>query len=187
MNKGRLEAFTDAVLAIAATIMVLELKTPVTADWKGLAQQGITFLAYFISFMMIYGVWYAHHNLFLRTEKITGKAYLLNGLWIVFVSLVPFVTGWVGSAPYEVVPEFLYALLQLLCTISFNLLSRRIKKDNPDMVAKENAFMNLPVRILSYVFFAACMGLAFVYPPLSLYISGIVFLISLFSIFMEKE
>ena len=82
MNKGRLEAFTDAIVAIAATIMVLELKTPLTNDWNGIKEILPTRLAYIISFVMIYVVWFSHHNLFKKAEVITPRTYLLNGLWI---------------------------------------------------------------------------------------------------------
>ena len=98
MNKERLVAFTDAIVAIAATIMVLELHTPITDDWQGLREEWPTFLAYLISFSVIYVVWYNHHNLFAKAEVVTTRTFLLNGLWLFFLTLVPFTTGWVGSA-----------------------------------------------------------------------------------------
>lgn len=73
--------------------MVLELKTPLTNDWTGLSETWTTFLAYIISFLMIYVVWYSHHNLFKKAENITPRTYLINGLWIFFLTLVPFTTG----------------------------------------------------------------------------------------------
>ncbi|MBR1866630.1 MAG: DUF1211 domain-containing protein, partial [Lachnospiraceae bacterium] len=132
MNKGRLEAFTDAIVAIAATIMVLELHTPVSNDWQGIVGEWPTFFAYVISFLMIYVVWYSHHNLFGKAENITPRTYLLNGLWSFFLTLVPFSTGWVGSSPDAVMPEFFYALNLLLWSVAVHLLDRQILRENPD-------------------------------------------------------
>lgn len=99
ISKSRLEAITDGIIAIAATIMVLELHTPVTNDWAGLLEERTTLVAYLISFFMIYIVWRMHHDLFRAAEAISRRAFLYNGIWIFFLTLVPFTTGWVGPAP----------------------------------------------------------------------------------------
>lgn len=185
MNKGRLEAFTDAIVAIAATIMVLELHTPASNDWRGLSEELPTFLAYVISFIMIYVVWYSHHNLFIKADNITPRIYLLNGLWIFFLTLVPFTTAWVGSSIGDTMPEFVYPLNFLLWSGAFQLLDRQILRDNPE--AKKDSTTRLFDRVFMYGGYVLCMILSFVYPPLSLYVIGVVSVVMIVRIFVAKE
>ena len=97
MNKARLEAFTDAIIAIAATIMVLELQIPKEPTFRGLLGEWQTLLAYVISFVYIYVVWFSHHNIFKKATVITTRTFLYNGVWLFLLTLVPFTTKWVGS------------------------------------------------------------------------------------------
>lgn len=185
MNKGRLEAFTDAIAAIAATIMVLELKTPLTNDWRGFAEEWHILLAYIISFAMIYIVWYNHHNLFQKAESITKRTYLLNGLWLFFLTLVPFTTRWVGEASDAALPEFLYPLNLLLWSGAFHLLDRQILRDNTGAVRDSSTrFFD---RVFMYAGYVVCMILAFVWPNGSLYLIGIVTIVMIARIFTAKE
>lgn len=131
MNKGRIEAFTDAIVAIAATIMVLELHPPKESNFRGLFEEWPVFLAYVISFSLIYIVWFNHHNVFNKAKLITPKTYLYNGIWLFFLTLVPFTTNWVGIAPNEVLPEFFYVLNLLLWSIMFQVMDNQVIKDNP--------------------------------------------------------
>ena len=184
MNKGRLEAFTDAIVAIAATIMVLELHTPITNNWKGLMEEWPIFLAYIISFAMIYVVWYSHHNLFKKAETITPRTYLINGLWVFFLTLVPFTTGWVGASPDATLPEVVYAINLLLWSAAFHLLDRQILKDNP--TAEKDSSTRLFDRAFMYGGYAVCILLAFLYARFSLYIIGIVSIVMIIRIFTVK-
>ncbi len=171
MNKGRLEALTDGIVAIAATIMVLELAVPMTGDIHDLLDERSVFLAYFISFIMIYGVWYLHHNLFERIEKVTPQIFWANGLWIFLLTLAPFTTAWVGKNPSSTWPEFLYALNLLLWTLSFGIMMRVARKDNPKIVY--GSFRKVTSTILCFLYFC-CMILSFFYPAVCIYIIGIV-------------
>ena len=92
MNKTRVEAITDGIIAIAATIMVLELGVPTTNDFSGLLELRHTFLAYVISFMMIYIVWSMHHDLFEKAKVVTRQTFMINGVWIFMLTLVPLTT-----------------------------------------------------------------------------------------------
>ena len=170
VNKGRLEALTDGIIAIAATIMVLQLQIPETADWSGLISLNSTFVAYIISFLMIAACWRSHHDLFQRAEVITQKAFLLNIVWLLPVTLLPFVTAWVGVAPKAPAPSFLYELDQLLCLIMYKLLRRQTEKDNPDMKKSE---AGLPVKIAQYAVYLGCLAAIPFYPPVSLWVTGI--------------
>ena len=89
MNKGRVEAFTDAVVAIILTIMVLEFKTPETAKWTGIIHQLPYFFAYIVSFLFVGVAWYNHHYMFALALRISKKVYWINNLWLFSMSLLP--------------------------------------------------------------------------------------------------
>lgn len=185
MNKGRLEAFTDAIVAIAATIMVLELKTPLTNDLQGIMGVWPTFLAYVISFIMIYVVWYSHHNLFKKADNISRKTYLINGVWIFFLTLVPFTTGWVGDSPEAILPEVIYAANLLLWSAAFHLLDHQIVKDNPE--AKKDSSTRAFDRAVMYGGYTVCIILAFIYSQFSLYVIGVISVIMIVRMFVYRE
>lgn len=181
MNKGRLEAFTDAVIAIIATIMILELVLPSEPTWDALAEEGLAIAGYIISFLMIAIFWYFHHNLFQQTEKITPRAFLLNIFWILAVSFFPFVTAWVGKNPKSVVPEFFYGVILGLCMLTFFFLNRQIRKDNPEIPPLKIRKIS---KHLPWIVYAASMVLVFVFPPVVLWsaaFAGVVLLIYIFT------
>ncbi len=130
MNKGRIEALTDGIVAIAATIMVLELAVPDKPTAAALAKQWPTFLAYIISFFQIYLAWRSHHNAFHKAEKVNSTVFVLNGIWIFFITLVPFVTGYVGQYPNERFPELLYIGTITLWSLAFQFLDAAITRCN---------------------------------------------------------
>ena len=171
MNKGRIEALTDGILAIAATIMVLELHIPEEPSLVALKAEGATFLAYIISFFMIYVMWNSHHDAFRKAERVSPTAFLLNGVWILFITLIPFVTGWIGKSIMSPLPEFLYGLDMLLCRASFDTLYRQMQKDNPGVLS--NAWENKIFSVITYILQAACLGLTFVFPPIALIFAAV--------------
>lgn len=134
MNKARLEAFTDAIIAIAATIMVLELEVPKEPTLLGLLAEWQVLLSYIISFIFIYIVWYSHHNIFKKAENITTRTFLFNGVWLFILTLVPFTTRWVGSQTESTFPEFLYAFILFMWSLLFEVMDRQILRDNPKAV-----------------------------------------------------
>jgi uncharacterized membrane protein len=183
MNKTRLEAFTDAIIAIAATIMVLELKAPTDITISALAGQWPVFLAYIISFFLIYIVWYSHHNILKKANILSTKTYLLNGFWVFWLTLVPFVTKLIGQHPNETIPMFLYLLVQILWSITFHVMDNQILKDNPD--AKKDMTTSNTMRAILYGGFAIELVFAFVMPLISLILVGIVTLIIAANMFLS--
>lgn len=171
MKKSRIEALTDGIVAIAATIMVLELGIPEAEGLAGLVEIRHTFLAYIISFFMIYIVWSMHHDLFSKAAFISRRTFLINGVWIFVLTLVPFTTSWVGASPYDFLPEFLYPLNLLLWSAAFQWLDHQIVEDNPG--ASKDASTELITRILMYGGYMICMILAFIRPVMSIYVIGI--------------
>lgn len=171
MNKERLIAFTDAVVAIAATIMVLELHVPKTNDISGLLQEWPTFFAYIISFVLIYLVWFNHHNIFEKAKKITVPIFIYNGIWLFFLSLVPFTTNWVGEAPNERLPQMLYILNFFLWSLMFQVMDNQIVRDNQD--TKLDISNSLSYRLQLYGSYAITLIICFFSPIWALGILGI--------------
>lgn len=168
MNKSRLEAFTDAIVAIAATIMVLELHTPAHPTLAGFLEEIPTFLTYIVSFVLIYLVWYNHHNLFNKATVISTRTYFLNGLWIFWLTLIPFTTRWVGAAPDKTAPELFYTLDLFLWSFSFQLMDHSILRDNPDAAADET---DSPVfRTVMYAIYGVSVVMAFIVPVVPLFL-----------------
>ena len=171
MNKGRIEALTDGILAIAATIMVLELHVPGEPTFQALMAEGATFLAYIISFFMIYVMWHSHHDAFRKAEKVSPRAFLLNGVWVLFITLIPFATAWVGGTVMHPLPEFLDGLDMLLCRASFDMLYRQLQRDNPGSL--NNGWENRRFSVMTYILQAACLALTFVFPPIALIFAAV--------------
>ncbi len=185
MNKGRVEAITDGIVAIAATIMVLELAVPKENTWAGLVSVLPTIIAYVISFFMIYAVWYMHHNLFEKAQVISPRTYLINGFWIFALTFVPFTTAWVGAAPNETVPEFLYGFNMLVWSMLFQWLDYQIRKDNPNVARdKSNEMSN---RIILYGTFILCMIFAFIVPVVSMALVGANAIVVMYRLFIRKD
>ena len=108
IEKGRLLAITDGIVAVAATVMVLRLEVPERASLAAAGRQLPVLLAYLISYTQIFLAWHEHHDTFLRVERISHTVFLLNCLWLFFVTLLPFVTGVVGSSPRHTPSVLLY-------------------------------------------------------------------------------
>jgi uncharacterized membrane protein len=126
MGKGRLEAFSDGVIAIIITIMVLELKVPHGAELSDLAELGPVFLSYVLSFANVGIYWNNHHHLLHTVKKVTGGMLWANLLLLFFLSLMPFTAAWMGENHFSTWPVALYAVDLLLCAASYTILSQTI-------------------------------------------------------------
>jgi uncharacterized membrane protein len=130
MEKTRLELFSDAVIAIIITIMVLEMKVPHGAEWGNLLTILPKFISYILSFLFIAIYWVNHHHL-LHTVKIATSAIMWANINLLFwLSLVPFATAWMGENHFEKQTVVAYSVLALFCALAFNLLQRAIVKDH---------------------------------------------------------
>lgn len=124
MKKGRLEAFSDGVIAIIITIMVLELKVPLhDASWRALIPLKSTILSYILSFIYIGIYWNNHHHMVYLTEKINGKVLWANLNLLFWLSLIPFVTAWMGENDFAQWPVFFYGCVLICNALSYTLLS----------------------------------------------------------------
>jgi TMEM175 potassium channel family protein len=122
MTKGRLEAFSDGVIAIIITIMVLELRTPHTADLAALKQVAPVLLAYVVSFVYIGIYWNNHHHLLHATERVDGKILWANLHLLFWLSLVPFVTSWWDETEFAALPTAIYGGVLLLAGVAYTIL-----------------------------------------------------------------
>lgn len=136
MNKSRVEAFTDAIIAIIMTIMALEIKIPHGPNWAALLQERAYFLAYLISFFLISTAWYNHHYLFENAAHISRKAFWVNMLWLFFMSFAPVGTGWLSEEPQSKAAAYFYLIMYLIWGITFHLLAKVLATDNPDDIAR---------------------------------------------------
>ena len=122
MEKNRLEAFSDGVLAIIITIMVLELEKPAGDKFADLMQLWPTLMTYFLSFLFVATYWVNHHMLFQKAERINVKILWCNIAWLFVMSLIPFITNWVGSYPTSQMPLMFYFADMALGTLIFHLM-----------------------------------------------------------------
>jgi len=122
MGKGRLEAFSDGVIAILITIMVLELKVPHGADWDSLRPLTPVFLTYVLSFVYLGIYWNNHHHMLHAAERINGKVLWANLHLLFWLSLVPFVTGWMGENHFAPLPTAVYGGVLLLAGVAYTVL-----------------------------------------------------------------
>ena len=124
MPKARLEAFSDGVLAIIITIMVLELKVPHEASWEALVPIAPVFLSYLLSFIFIGIYWSNHHHLLQSVKHVDGRVLWANLHLLFWLSLTPFVTGWLGENNFAAWPAALYGVVLLFAAIAYFILAK---------------------------------------------------------------
>ena len=126
MGKNRMEAFSDGVLAIIITIMVLEIKVPHGVEWSTLSSLIPIFLSYVLSFIYLGIYWNNHHHMLHTCKKVTGSILWANLHLLFWLSLIPFTTGWMGENHFEQTPTALYGIVLLCASISYWLLQTMI-------------------------------------------------------------
>ena len=162
MRKGRLEAFSDGVIAILITIMVLELKIPHGTDWEALRPILPVFLTYVLSFVYLAIYWNNHHHMLHATDQINGKILWANMHLLFWLSLIPFATGWMGENHFAPLPTAAYGAVLLAAAIAYYVLQSTI-------ISQQGADSKLKVAIgndlkgkLSPLIYVAAILLAFV-------------------------
>ena len=126
MGKGRLEAFSDGVIAIIITIMVLEMKVPHGQAWADLTALGPVFLSYVLSFLNVAIYWNNHHHVLHAVKRVNGRILWANMHVLFWLSLLPFTTGWMGENHFASAPVALYAFDLLMTAIAAVILQRQI-------------------------------------------------------------
>ncbi|MDE2070742.1 MAG: DUF1211 domain-containing protein [Gammaproteobacteria bacterium] len=163
MGKGRMEAFSDGVLAVIITIMVLEMKVPHAADLAALAPVLPVFLVYVLSFIYLAIYWNNHHHLLHAVERVSGPAMWANLHLLFWLSLIPFVTGWMGENHYAALPTAVYGVVLLASALAWQPLQNALIAANGGAQSKLARAVRRDFKgKLSVVFYAAAIGLAFV-------------------------
>lgn len=126
MNKSRLEAFSDGVLAIIITIMVLEIKAPEDDSFESLQHLIPVFLSYVLSFIYVGIYWNNHHHMLQVVKRVNGSILWGNLFLLFWLSLIPFATSWIGEHHFSAVPMSIYGFVLLMCAIAYNILQNRI-------------------------------------------------------------
>jgi uncharacterized membrane protein len=168
MSKGRLEAFSDGVLAIIITIMVLELHVPHAVDLAALAPVVPVFLSYVLSFVMVAIYWNNHHHLLHAVQHVTGGTLWANMHVLFWLSLLPFVTGWMGENHFAALPVAAFGIDLLGAAIAYFILTRVLLLSHPPESVLARGLGNDLKGKLSGLAYAAAIPLAFVHTAISL-------------------
>lgn len=174
MNKNRLEAFSDGVLAIIITIMVLEIKVPEGGHWNDLVPLFPVFLSYVFSFTYIGIYWGNHHHLLHSVKQVSSTIIWANINLLFWLSLIPFATGWMGENNFEPDTVALYGIDLLLSGLSFFLLQKAVEKNSHDLEELRKAFAQLNKKgIASTIAYALAIPFAYI----NLSISAFIFIV----------
>jgi uncharacterized membrane protein len=168
MGKGRIEAFSDGVLAIIITIMVLELKVPHGSELKDLLPLWPIALSYLLSFINVGIYWNNHHHMFQAVKSIGGNVLWANLGLLFWLSLVPFTTDWMGENHFDTIPVVLYGVVLLLCGVSYYVLVSALRRHHGPDSSFSRAIGRDHKGILSTVAYAVALPLAFLSPYIAL-------------------
>ena len=171
MGTTRLEAFSDGVLAIVITIMVLELKVPHGTDAAALRPLVPVFLSYVLSFIYVGIYWNNHHHMLHATERVSGSVLWANLHLLFWLSLIPFVTAWMGENHFASLPVALYGVVLLMAAMAYLILQQRIIAiEGPASRLARATRSDIKGRF-SPLFYLAAIGAAFVLP----WVSGLIY------------
>ena len=165
IDQNRLLAITDGIVAIAATIMVLQLVVPKEVSMDAVAEQWPTLVAYIISFIQIFLAWHEHHDSVFNAKYINHRIFLINCLWLFFITLLPFVTGVVGHSPDHQASMLLYILVLFLIQLTITIESRGISKLNKTPILDYEVIKK--IRIISFAGYLLAAASTFVNPFLA--------------------
>ena len=168
MSKGRLEAFSDGVIAIIITIMVLELQVPHGADFAALRRLTPIFLSYVLSFVILGIYWNNHHHLWQAAKHVNGQVLWANLHLLFWLSLIPFVTGWMGENEFAQLPVALYGVILWMSAMAYYILVRALILHHGKDSVLANAIGNDFKGRVSLVIYSAAIVFAFVNSGISL-------------------
>jgi uncharacterized membrane protein len=164
MGKGRLEAFSDGVIAILITIMVLELRPPEDTTLDALRPLVPVFLSYVLSFTYLAIYWNNHHHLLQAAKVVDGRVLWANMLLLFWLSLVPFTTAWMGEHEFAPVPTSLYACVMLVAALSYTVLVAALRRVPGQSEAVRRASGTDRKGLVSLIMYALAIAVALVAP-----------------------
>lgn len=174
MTTNRLEAFSDGVLAIIITIMVLELKVPEEGTFEALKPLLPKIISYIISFIYVGIYWNNHHHLFQIIEKVNGRILWANLILLFFLSLIPFSSAWMGENHFAQNTVALYGVNLVLCAIAFNFITNSALSFEGKDAPLAKAYKNKTKENISTILYIIGIILSFFYPKISLLLYFIV-------------
>ena len=159
MGKGRLEAFSDGVLAIIITIMVLEMKVPHGASLRDLLPLLPVFFSYVLSFVYVGIYWNNHHHMLHATTTVTGAMLWANLHLLFWLSLFPFATGWMGENHFAMAPTAIYGVVLLMAALAYYILELAIiRAQGPDSILKKAVGRDLKGKLSPLLYILAIVG-----------------------------
>jgi len=167
MTRGRLEAFSDAVIAIVMTIMVLGLVPPHGATIQDLVPLWPVFLAYVLSFVNLAIYWNNHHHLLQAARVVSGRVLWANMLLLFWLSLVPFATAWIGDTEFATIPMAIYGFILLSAAFSYGFLVQSLRAVPGQTDTLATALGDDRKGLISPLFYAVAIPIAFVAPLVS--------------------
>ena len=184
MTKGRMEAFSDGVLAIIITIMVLEMKVPHGSQWSDLRPIVPVFISYLLSFVNVAIYWNNHHHMLHAAHKINGTVLWTNVHLLFWLSLFPFVTGWMGENNFDTKPVALYGIISFMAGMAYYFLAHCLT----DLHGRNSEFAKAlgsdTKGKISVVIYAIGVGLSFIQPYVGL---GLYFLVAMMWFIPDKR
>jgi uncharacterized membrane protein len=163
-SKARVEAFSDGVMAVIITIMVLDLKAPRTAEPAELVRLGPSFVIYLVSFFLTTIYWINHHALLAQARHVSPGLLWANGGVLFSASLIPFATAYVGQTRLAPFPTAIYAGLQFVCGVAFNLMFRTISRQRDDEEFRRLASIRYRQNLIAVGVYAVSAVVAFFSP-----------------------
>lgn len=180
MTKGRLEAFSDGVLAIIITIMVLELKVPEGSSWASLKPLLPKFLAYIFSFIYVGIYWNNHHHLFQTVKKVNGSILWANLHLLFWLSLMPIATEWIGTTGFAENPVATYGIGLIMSAVAYTILENVIIRCEGENSKLKEAIHSRYKEYISIIFYILGIATSFFYPYIAIgfyYIVALIWLI----------
>jgi uncharacterized membrane protein len=188
---SRIEAFSDGMFAIIITIMVLELRPPHGSGWNDIKSVLPALISYVMSFLFVGVYWGNHHHLLLSVKRLSSGIMLTNLNLLFWLSLIPFVTGWVGENNFAPLPVAIYAALLDVCGLSYTALQKMIEASHPgEVTLKERFKKHRRKALLSVISYTAAIPIAYINSYVSItifFVVAIIWLIPDKSIIMPGE
>ena len=163
MGKGRVEAFSDGMFAIFITVMVLNMKPPASAEIEALLLVWPVFLSYVLSFVHIALYWNNHHHVFQAVERVDGAVLWANLHLLFWISLVSFITNWMGESSFATWPVAVYGVVLLMCGFAWDLERRALLRLHAPDSALVKAMAQNAKESISLALYALAIGMAFVH------------------------
>ncbi len=167
MTKNRLEAFSDGVLAIIVTIMVLEMKVPKGANFVDLRPVLDIFLSYILSFVFVMIYWNNHHHLFQVVRHVNGKVLWANGHLLFWISLLPFVSGWMGTSHFAALPVLCYSIVAFMSGFAYSILTKSLLKIHDEDSFLKKVLSNRRKELVSLILYSIATIIAYFLPLVS--------------------